>query len=326
MFKLETISPSKIKTYDTCLFKYYLTYCCPDIKLRSNWGGAIGTLIHDILENYSNNSDTDWLNRLYRGFGGKLEISDGDQKEILESPLIWAKDKDYKSKKPYCDSCFANIKNETCAISLESFHNLTGCPKDLFNQTYNVIANTIQRYIDIWPKILKNNNSVPIGTEYKYNIKIDDTDVCMNGIMDLIIEETPETIHIIDYKTGQRTQNYDECRNDIQVKMYSLAARKEFIDDIGNRGYNYKNVILTFDYFTKSPITLAFTKEEDIATERYVKQKIKQIQNTEWIYRIVPNNVNFNERNSNNGYKYFTCNALCDPVVCSTNWKGRFKT
>jgi hypothetical protein len=143
--------------------------------------------------------------------------------------------------------------------------------------------------------------------------------------MDLVIEEDPDTIHIIDYKTGSWAQGYDECRNDIQAKMYSLAARKEFIDDINGRGFKYKNIILTFDYFAQHPITLAFSNQEDRETESFVSNKIKEIESLEWITRIVPDNVNFDERTRNNGYKYFKCRSLCDSAVCAANWKGTFQ-
>jgi len=320
MLKLKSISPSRIKTFDMCKFKYWLTYHT-DHKLKSNWGASHGSLLHDILENYSNGSDLDWTARLYRGYGGKLETTDKFGKPtVMETPLVWAKPDEYTDRKPYCDTCpYADYNDGVCSISLASLKELPGCPRDLFDGSVSMLASTIDRYQDIWKKTLRNSQGNLVGTEYEFKITVPGTEVPMVGIMDLVTEEDSDTVHIMDYKTGSWTQTYQECCDDIQVKMYSLAARREFIDDVNKKGYKYKNVILTFDYFTKSPITLAFTKEEDNETERWVRNKIQEIQSTEWITRIVRNNQEFEERRS------WKCRSLCDTGVCSREWKGKFQ-
>lgn len=327
MLKLNSISPSRIKTYDTCKFKYWLTYCCPDVQLKSNFGAVHGSLIHDVLENYSNGSDMDPIGRLYRGYGGTLETLDRYQKpEIMESPLVWAKPKDYANKKPYCDTCpYVKTEENVCGISREPLDNLPGCPRDLFDGSIAMVERTISRYQEAWDRVLRDQDGVPIGCEYGFNITIPGTDVPMIGYMDFVEVIDQDTIHVTDYKTGTHTQNYEECRKDIQVKMYSLASRRVFVDDVENRGFNFKNVILTFDYFTGSPITVAFSKDEDLETEKYVRDKIHEIQSTEWIDRIVRNNEEL-ETKTRYGQVAFTCKYLCDSDVCKKLWKGRFKT
>jgi len=322
MLKLKSISPSRIKTFDMCKFKYWLTYCCPDVTLKSNWGAAHGSLVHDILENYSNGNDTDPIGRLYRGYGGSLETLDRYQKpEVMETPLVWAKTKDYADKKPYCDNCpYVKVDEGICGISRESLNNLPGCPRDLFDGSISMVERTIDRYKEIWEKTLRDPKGVPVGYEYGFRNKVPGTDVPMIGYMDLVFEESPDTVHVVDYKTGTWTQDYDQCREDIQVRMYSLASRREFIDDINGIGYNYKNVVLTFDYFTKSPITVAFSAEEDLETEKYVRDKIHEIESTDWINRIVRSNNDFTERWA------WKCRSLCDPEVCADKWKGSFQT
>jgi len=321
MLKLRSISPSRIKTFDMCKFKYWLTYHT-DNDLKSNWGAAHGSLIHDILENYSNGNDLDWGARLHRGYAGTLETLGryGDP-EVMESPLVWAKPKDYAEKKPYCDSCpYASKDEGVCGISREPLDNLPGCPRDLFDGSISMMEETLRRYEDIWEnKMLRDENGLPIGAEYQFKIEVPGTDVPAIGIIDLVTVEDEDTIHICDYKTGSWTQSYDECREDIQVRMYSWAARREFIDDVSGKGHKFKNVILTFDYFTKHPITLAFTKEEDEETEAYVRRKIEEIQSTSWIERIVRSNDQLQERRA------WKCRSLCDAEVCAREWKGKFK-
>lgn len=321
MLTLKSISPSRIKTFDTCKFKYWLTYHCPDIELKTNWGASHGSLIHDLLEHYVNGSDPDWMNRLYRGYGGTLQTMDMfGQFEIMESPLRWAKEADFANQKPYCESCcYKDGEHNKCLISQEELDKLSGCARMLFDNSITLMQKIINNYSDIWPKVLRNASGVVTGTEYPYKLPISGTDVPMIGIMDLVVEEDPETIRIYDYKTGSWTQDYDECREDIQVKMYSLAARKEFIDDVTNKGHKYKNVLLTFDYFTKHPITVAFSAEEDAATEAYVLNKIKEIQTTDWITRIVKSNNDFTQKWA------WKCRSMCDTGVCSSQWKANFK-
>lgn len=324
MLKITSISPSRIKTYKMCKFKYWLTYNCPDIKLKSNWGAAHGSLIHNILENYANETDLDWTTRLYRGYAGKLTEENKEGLEVpMESPLVWASKKDYQDKTPHCDTCpyLSEDNGESfCLISQNSIDDLKGCPRSLFEGSISMLTTVIDKYTNTWKKILKNKDGVIIGTEYAYRIPIMNTEVPIVGIMDLVIEEDKDTIHIIDYKSGSWAQNYFECRDDIQVRMYSLAARREFIDDVSNKGYKYKNIILTFDYFTANPVTLAFSKEEDLQTEKEVSQIVKEIESTETITRIVKNNSDFEDK------KFWKCRSLCDSKVCSQQWKGPFST
>jgi len=321
MLRLKSCSPSRIKTFDTCKFKYWLTYHCPDIKLKSNWGAAHGSLLHDILENLANKIDTDWMSRLYKGYAGTLDTLDRKgQPTVMESPLVWAKPKEYQDKKPYCDTC-PYKEGQVCSISRKPLDQLPGCPRELFDGSVTMLQNIIKRYSnDVWNKILKDKNGALIGTEYSFDIKLSGTDVPLIGIMDLVIEEDPETVHVIDYKSGAWTQDYNECRDDIQVKIYSLASRKEFIEDVNNKGYKYKNVILTFDYFTSNPVTLAFTADEDAATEKWTVKKIKEIESTEWIDRIVRSNDDFTQKWA------WKCRSICDTSVCASQWSGRFKT
>lgn len=327
MLKLKSVSPSRIKTFDMCKFKYWLTYNCPDIKLKTNWGAVHGTLVHDVLEQYSNGSDMDPIGRLYRGYGGTLETLDRYQKpEVMEAPLVWAKPKDYADKKPYCDTCPYKKEDEgICGISREPLDNLPGCPRDLFDGSISMVERTIARYQDVWPKVLRDAKGAYIGCEYGFKVAIPGADVPMIGYMDLVIEEDEDTIHVIDYKTGVHTQNYEECCKDIQVKMYSLASRRVFIDDCEGRGFKYKNVILTFDYFTKSPITVGFSAEEDLETEAYVRDKIHEIQTTEWIDRVVRDNTELDTKTRYDQVA-FGCKYLCDSKVCKSKWDGRFRT
>jgi len=311
--KLKRISPSRIKTWDQCRFKYWLTYHT-DRKLKSNWGAAHGSLIHDILENYANEEDTDWMRRLYEGYGGTLETLDYYQNPVtMESPLIWAKPKDYAEKQPHCSSC-PYAQDGLCTINREKLDDLSGCPRDLFQFSIEMMRDTIDRYRDIWPALLRDKGGRIIGTEYEFSMPLPGVDVDVIGVMDLAIAY-PErkTVEIIDYKTGVWTQDYGQCYDDIQVRTYSLASRRIFIDDILDLGFDFDNVILTFDYFQGKPVTLGFSEDEDLETEVKLVKKVREIQGAHEIYRCV-----------RDPETYWKCKSLCDKEVCKDEWKGKF--
>jgi len=326
MLKLSNISASRIKTFDTCKYQYWLKYV-EHATMRSNWGAAHGSLLHDVLEFYSNEEDTDWMKRLYKGYAGELETLDRHgEMAMMESPLVWAKVKEYHQKPKLCDVCpHAETDENRCGISHEQLDALTGCPKPLFDESITMLEKVMARYQEIWPKLLKDEKGAIAGAEYRFQIPLAGRpDVPILGFMDLVVEENEDTIHVIDYKAGKKTQDFMECKDDIQVRMYSLACRKEFIEDVNNKGYKYKNVILTFDYFRNKPITLALSAEEDAATEKFVVDKIHEIEQTEWIDRIVRNDEEL-ETKTRFGQVAFTCKYLCDSNVCKDTWKGRFK-
>lgn len=317
--ELTTISASRIKTFDHCLFKYYLQYHT-DLPRGSNFGAQNGSLVHNILEQYATKKDAHWLERLLKGYNGTLSISDRDgNSEIMESPLTYAKastaknmQERYHNLVPDCDNCIFKGKN-ICKISREPLDKLTGCPKKLFQDTEKMIKEAIIRYEDIWSKILKDDSGNYIGIEYPFHIEVANTGVAMNGFMDLVYEEDQYTIHIVDYKAGTWIQTYEKCMQDIQARMYSLAGRKEFIEKLG-----YKNIILTFDYFQGQPITVAFSLEQDLSTENYLINKIKEIQSVSEINRIVSCDEELGVG------EFWQCKAICAPELCKKMWKGKF--
>lgn len=305
--QLKSISPSRIKTYLMCLYKYWMTYHS-DIELKSNFGAANGTLIHDILENYALGTDTNWGSRLYEGYAGTLEVKNRfGRMEFLDSPLRWAKPADFAEVQPRCDGCPFNDDGH-CKISREPLDKLTGCPKKLFEDSYKMTEAALEKYAPIF------RDSKVIGAEYPINLPVGDTGIPLIGIIDLVIEGDEETVEIIDYKTGNWTQNLAECEQDIQTRIYSWAARRIFIEDEMNLGYKYKDVILTFDYFKSHPVTLAFTKEEDEYTGQYVEEMVRRIQETHRITRVI-----------GQGSFNWKCKSLCDMGKCEENWQGAFE-
>src|ERR1700741_1098952 len=161
---IKNASPSRIETFNTCLFKYYLTYHLKT-PLKSNWGASHGTLLHDILEKFVNGQDKDWMKRLYDGYGGVLLTEDKFGATItLESPLKWAKPADFADEEPQCDGCPFNA-GDTCKISNEPLDALTGCPRKLFEKSVRILNDVFRRYNPLY-----NAKEFLVATEYKIEV------------------------------------------------------------------------------------------------------------------------------------------------------------
>lgn len=307
---IKNASASRIEVFNTCLFKYFLTYH-EKAKLKSNWGAAHGNLLHDILEKYANCTDKDWMDRLYKGYGGALITEDKFGATItLESPLVWAKSADYKDINPECDSCIFAQKGQ-CAISRKPLDKLPGCPKKLFEKSVKILQDVFRRYNPLY-----SNADMLIGTEYKIEFTIPNTDVPLVCILDLVIDRGGDVVEVIDYKFGNYTKDFNELSTDVQARICSYAARQEFINDINKKGFKYKHVFLTFDYFMNAPSTVAFTEAQDMATEKSLVLTVGKIKNTTEVTRLC------GDRDPTSHWK---CKAMCDPDVCRAKWKGIFK-
>lgn len=304
--KVKSVSPSRLKTFDMCHFKYWLTYHAR-AKMKSNWGAAHGSLLHDILEAYVKDGVTDWRDRLYRGYQGILETRNRfGNMETMESPLVWAKPKEYAEKPPVCDTCpYADTENNRCGISYKPLDNLPGCPKDLFDGSVKMLEDVFRRYDAIFA-----DPGRIIEAEYECKLELPGMDVPFMGIMDLVYEIDEDTVCVLDYKSGSWTQDFDQLREDLQAQSYFMAGYKEFIEDQSGKGFKYKNLIVTFDYFLTSPVTVSFTAEERKATEDFIVRETNRIKATTSVHRVI------GKRDFN-----WKCRALCDNMVCAQKWR-----
>lgn len=306
MLDLKTLSASRIKTYEMCLFKYYMNYHLKQ-QLKTNWGALHGSLLHEVLRRYAA-GDRDWMTHLYNGYAGELVYEDnigGDKKH--DSPLKLAKDKEFKNIIPRCDTCCFKDKDR-CLISKESLDQLSGCPKNLFQLSVKLLTETIDRYQHVF-----NNPKSILGIEYPYTLPIKGVETKMIGYLDLVVEKDPETVMVLDYKSGTVTPTYDEFITDIQVRCYSWVVRKIFIEDMLQKGYRYKYVILKFDYLQHKPLTIAYTEKQDYDLETHLADVVNKIKNTKKITRII-----------GDGDFDWKCKYLCDIEKCQEFWKGDF--
>lgn len=92
-----------------------------------------------------------------------------------------------------------------------------------------------------------------IETEYFFNITTK-YGVRIVGAIDKLVELDPNTLVVVDYKTGNYSKTEEELYNDIQLSMYDLAVRYKFPQ--------YKHVVLVLHYLKNKPVCTYRTEED----------------------------------------------------------------
>jgi RecB family exonuclease len=288
--KIETVSASKIKSHNMCEFKYYLENHLK-IDLGTNFGAEQGSLAHTIYEEFG---------RAFKEGIKDPEIAKTWLDKILESyrdDKIWEHSVKALIRDKSCDSC-EYCDDGKCFILDLSIDKFPGCPKEEFNQTIWLVEKIIN---DRTPSNPLNSKIIDVENKFKIILKDGSEEVPMTGIIDLVCECDSNTLEIVDYKTGNKTQSYNECVKDIQFLMYHLATRHMYP--------NYKNIIVTAIYLKREPISMAFSVDDEEETRMYVKKKWYEIKQN-----ISPKRI----ADRSNGSVYFNhiCKNLCNIEIC----------
>lgn len=338
--EIKQISASRIKTFDHCQFKYVLNYmlyqchschetfytpemggalCCPYCQhtefsrpeLKTNWGAVHGSALHEVMENYAtairgaDEKGNKLDNALINQYLNWRDAVHNAYKRNENGKAIWdiAKVKDTENTKKWCKAC-QNKNNSLCEITGEVMTN-KNCPKALYLESLELV----QKYIDRYTPIFKNRKILGIEKAFSVDTgQVDDIGqkIIFNGFMDLVTEIDKETIEIIDYKFGSWVPSFEEFNEDIQVKLYSLAARKTFPE--------YKEIIITFDYIRKNPLSTGFDIDDDNKTLEFIIQKWKQIQQPQKVKRTIIDGDCVNPDSS------WKCKTMCDNKLCNVEW------
>jgi hypothetical protein len=251
--------------------------------------------MHKVLELYAQArkdglSDwrLDWNKNLIDAYFGKLDgfntpnnlfilmFENSKNQQILGAPNA-------------CEQCTFNCMD-----------NITDCPKKIFENSIDIMAYVINRYDKAFGKNC-------IGIEQEFNIEIGEhkgQPIVINGFMDVVFQLDKDTIEVVDYKSGTYTKSYSELLEDNQAGIYSLAVKHKY------PGFN--NYFLTFDYFTKSPITVTFTDEQDLHMKKRVIQIFKDIKDNNHPRRIPLNR---------DGSLFYKCQYMCHRPTCDKQWE-----
>lgn len=106
-------------------------------------------------------------------------------------------------------------------------------------------------------------------TKKSFPIKHGDFEVPFNYIMDRVDRHDDGTIEVIDYKTVALNVTAEDLYNRIQARCYALAARIEHPDA--------DKIWVTFDLLRHEPVGVAYTRDDAIATWRYLQDLLGRI-------------------------------------------------
>lgn len=241
---------SSANTYLDCPFKFFLHFV---VGFTSNPGkkAVLGTAAHWVLELLGKAKKTN-----HYLLGDKYS----DYKYLTE--IVWA-----RILKQHPEFTFTKADH-----------------KFVLDQVESVV---FSKYNPLRMKILKTEHQFQIQVQrsgFYYHHANEITDQIHQGFMelrgtiDLITEFDEDTIEVIDYKTGQRTdwitgevKEFDKFFSDLQLRMYDLATSQLYA--------KYKNRLLTI-IFTRDggPFTVSFNTqdwEHSLAEFRKIFQRIK---------------------------------------------------
>jgi len=296
------VSPSRLKTYKPCEFKYFLTYewGWGDELFQYTFASAFGTAVHNTLEEYALVAgDLDYKVE----FARQIQQENPFLEDMTSAPSK-ARAAFFKDKK--CESCsFFDVKKARCKIVDQHVEHFEGCPKKLYEDGIVMIETAIDRYGEYYHTGIKDDVTNPDGrvvgaevpAQITWGLGEDGNEIVMNGYIDLVVEYDSETLLIVDYKTGFSCPTHDEFIKDLQPRMYSYAARKMFPE--------YKYYWVQFDYFRGVPLEYTFTSHDDEKTRQEVVSLYNTIRGARKIQRRSYDKI---------------CKYLCNRDLCNQKW------
>lgn len=299
--RIPYVSPSRLKKALECEFQYFLSYewGWADALFQYTFASEFGSAVHYTLEEYAAaKGDADYR-ALYAKHVAELKpFGDDMSKAPSKARASFFREKD-------CENCpFFNPTSARCNIMDQHVEHFDGCPKKLYNEGLLMVETAIDRYGQYFTTGIKseeNPTGKVIGIEAPANISWgvdeDGEDIKMNGFIDLVVEFDPETVLIVDYKTGYSVPEHEKFVKDLQPRMYAYAAKLMYPE--------YKYHWVQFDYFRGVPLEHAFTDHDDEQTRQKVVGLFNKIKKARSIKR--------------RGEDWY-CKYLCNRPLCDQKW------
>lgn len=110
-----------------------------------------------------------------------------------------------------------------------------------------------------------------LSTEVKENFEIKTTlgQIPFNYIWDRADQLGPDEYEIIDYKSWRWARKHDDMKRDIQVRCYALAGQIKWP--------KAGRIWVTLDQIRYDQISVAFTRDENLATWNFIKRCAREI-------------------------------------------------
>lgn len=273
--KINYLRASTANSFDDCEFRFFLEYCI-GFEGAAGEKAAWGSCIHNSSEILSKCRKTghDKLKDKYTNPDYVMRICFNKFKKTYPQ-FAWS-EKDYKF----------------CRAQLQS----------ILDSRWNPLKLKI---LDI-EKQFEIEIKKP-GCNYEYiNEMTGETEsgyLKLRGTIDLVTELDEDTIEIIDWKSGQRTnwigggpKEYDDFLKDIQLRVYDLAT------NIIYKKYKYR--ILTI-FFTRDggPFSVSFSEEDLKNTVDVLRRKFNEVLNTKMPKRLRDDRTRYKEN--------FKCRFIC---------------
>jgi hypothetical protein len=251
---------STVGTYKDCPWKFFLTYVI-GFESKAGKKALLGTIVHHVMELMAKSRKT----------GHYLLNSKLNDPDFLLD-VCW---KHYTTKFA-SEFEFLKADKTFCKKQVDTVLNSKFHPFNL-----KVIRTEQQFELDV----------LRSGFEYDYKDHITGErkrgNMKLRGTVDLITEADPETIEVIDYKTGKRTdwvtgevKDIEAFFKDLQLRLYDLAISVIYS--------KYKYRMLTI-FFTQDggPFTVTFSEQDLQKTIEALKQIYQQILADKTIDRLI---------------------------------------
>lgn len=257
---------STIGTYKDCEWKFYLQYIL-GFPSKAGKKALLGTIAHHILEIFAKAKAS-----------GHTEYNTSKRTDI----------------RYICRICWERYTKENPEFEYTDEDKIF-----VYNQVMSVVNSV---YDPLKLEILRTEHQFEIDMVWPGFQIEKDSYMKLRGTIDLITKIDDETIEIVDYKTGQRTdwitgeeKDFYKFIADVQLRFYNLACSKLY--------EQYKHRLFTI-IFTRDggPFTVTFTEKELYDT-------IDQIRR---IYWEICNNSNPKRLIDEKWDQIWKCNYVCD--------------
>lgn len=259
MIKFEKMSFSKLSTYNSCPFHYYLKYVCGNYINAKTPAILYGTLVHYILEQEANaiktnkNIDYDKLKKIFMGTGD-ASFSEKDKEEVV------------------------NIKQIKSIFPEEWYEYSLKSGKSYEEKARDFLECGIYKF----PKYMQEHPELEVvAAELPFEFECFNQYI-FNGFIDLVLRYKNKPNHFViwDIKTKDHKFTDDELRTPLQFVFYCKALRQRYGDDI------------VIDCFYSLPVIgelqSAGSEGFEIRGEKKIEKLLTLIENKEWKPKPTP--------------------------------------
>lgn len=116
-----------------------------------------------------------------------------------------------------------------------------------------------------------NREVLSVETKTSFNVKTSIGDIPFNYIFDRMdkLTDRPDEYEVVDYKTIRKGLNPSDLKKKIQARCYGLAGQIQFPQA--------KRIWVRFDLLRHDSVATVFTREENIATWRFIQALAEKI-------------------------------------------------